>query len=665
LNYIRLVLTIFLFSTLIGNIVPTYAETLCPNGLVSYWPLDETSGTTAMDSKDGNHGTVNNGEGWTTGKINNGFEFFGSQISIVAWFKADDFGVNDGRIVSKATSQEIQDHIFMLSTRGCNGGNPPYRMRFRLKLDGNTRTLIDGGCVGSDTDNVGGTNIDLVADVWYFAVATYDGSDMRIYLNGQEIARTDRTGGISTSSANVWIGDNPGPDRKQFDGIIDEVAIYNRALSDTEILSLYNGDAGVEICTGGTCPAGLISYWRLDETSGTTATDSKNGNHGTVYSGASWVPGKINNGLRFVGSGSNNYVDLGQFNIVSNYIDLGNFDVASSGLTIAAWIKADSFTVNDGRIISKATSQATADHYWMLSTRGVGSGGSSPYRMRFRVKTSGTTTTLVDGNPTGGGGGTDAIPGTFVNLATDTWYFVVATYDGTNMRIYVDGTEVARRSKSGTIDANPAVSVWMGDNPGPNRKQFDGIIDEVSIFNRALTSTEINNLATTGKAICYIGDATNQYGIIQDIFHPRSAVYATGNGFVPNSLVDLYITTDQAWTDGMAITDPIRMTTVQADASGNIGPVMAWASADFGNYDLIFDTNQNGQYDVGADLIGFDVVDHPNHPGFSVSSLLTSTIVGGFYVPVNSLSILAPYVIAALFIGIVASIIAIRRKTRD
>ncbi|MCW4033107.1 MAG: LamG domain-containing protein [Candidatus Bathyarchaeota archaeon] len=205
----------------------------------------------------------------------------------------------------------------------------------------------------------------------------------------------------------------------------------------------------------------------------------------------------------------------------------------------------------------------------------------------------------------------------------------------------------------------------MGDNPGPDRKPFDGIIDEVSIFNRALSIEELDNLDDTEKAICYMGDATNQYGVILDAFHVKSPVYTTGSGFVPNSLVNLYITTDQAWTDGMAITAPIRTITVQAGASGNLGPVMVWASADFGHYDLIFDTDQNGQYDIGTNLIGFDVVDHPNHPGFSVSSLLTSSAVGGFYAPVNSLIVLAPYMIAALFIGIIASIITVRRKKRD
>ncbi|NIT56928.1 MAG: hypothetical protein GWN00_12040, partial [Aliifodinibius sp.] len=171
----------------------------------------------------------------------------------------------------------------------------------------------------------------------------------------------------------------------------------------------------------------------------------------------------------------------------TNYIDLGTFDVPGSDITILAWFKADDFGVNDGRIISKATGTATDDHFWMLSTRGVGGSGASPYRMRFRVSIGGSTETLIDGG--GSGSLTDTV-GTNIDLVTDTWYFVAAVYDGSTMDIYLNGALIASAAQTGTRDTSSA-DVWMGDNPisVDVYRAFDGVIDEVAVFSRALSGS--------------------------------------------------------------------------------------------------------------------------------------------------------------------------------
>ena len=100
----------------------------------------------------------------------------------------------------------------------------------------------------------------------------------------------------------------------------------------------------------------MVSYWRLDETSGTTAADSYDGNDGTA-SGGSWVSAHINNGYEFDGSG--------------DHIDLGTFDVTGSALTIQGWFNADDFD-GDMRIFSKADGTAEQDHWFMISERNNG-----------------------------------------------------------------------------------------------------------------------------------------------------------------------------------------------------------------------------------------------------------------------------------------------------
>ncbi|WP_455370081.1 LamG domain-containing protein [[Eubacterium] cellulosolvens] len=665
-NSFSFFIVLILSILLIGSSIVTVSEaaSTCPNGLVSYWRLDETSGFTAADSANGNDGAVVNGENWVPGKVGNGYDFTGpstiNELTILAWFKADDFDQDDGRIISKATGLPGDSHFWMLSTRGAggaSGGESPYRVRFRVRTGSTTTTLTDADATAdpfSAADTLNTIAVDLQTDIWYFAAATYDGTDMKIYVDGTLVASTSKTGDIAESGASVWIGDNPPTaGSRPFDGLIDEVAVFKRALTLTEIQSYYNSGNGKPICDT-TCPDGLISYWRFDETSGTTASDSADGFDGSV-NGATFTAGKINNALNF--DGSNDYVNVGTFEIANSFINVGNFDVAGS-LTITAWFKADTFTVNDGRIISKATSQAEAGHWWMLSTRGF-SGGSSPYRMRFRVKLDGTTRTLIDG---GGTGSLPDLEGTNLNLNTDTWYFVVAVYDGSEMRIYIDGILYARATASGAISQNSAVSVRIGDNPGADRKEFDGIIDEVAIFNIALSQSDIDALYNTGlgKAICITADATDSTGTIKDIFTTDETVYATGSGFTPGTSVDVYIVRDLAWNDGRAIPEDVStdgMNTVVADSSGNLGPTAVWSPAlTNGEYDMVFDINQNGQYDAGI-----DVVDHPDHPGFTVGTFEAGA-VGGFYTPINKLSIIAPYLLVIVGLSLTAIIASKRRR---
>ena len=125
-------------------------------------------------------------------------------------------------------------------------------------------------------------------------------------------------------------------------------------------------------------PQGLVAYWPLDEGTGTTTLDaSGHGHTGTLVNGPVWIDGPS---LDFDG--------------VDDYVDVGTLDVTGSGLTLAAWIYSEDLAnciANDCRILSKTTGTAENDHYFMLST--IESGADT--RLRFRLKTDGTTSTLI------------------------------------------------------------------------------------------------------------------------------------------------------------------------------------------------------------------------------------------------------------------------------
>ncbi len=213
--------------------------------------------------------------------------------------------------------------------------------------------------------------------------------------------------------------------------------------------------------------AGLVGYWPLDEGVGTMTVDrSGSGRHGVLVGGAAWGAGSVS------------------LDGIDDHVDLGAFDVPSSELTIAAWIHADDLdncSANDCRVLSKATGTAEADHYFMLST--IETGGET--RLRFRLKTGGTTTTLVASSGA---------------LVEGQWIHAAAVYDGTTMSLYKDGNLVGSTGKSGTVTGAPTVPVWIGGNPpDAGAKPWDGLLDEVRLYDRALSQQEIRDLPGPGS----------------------------------------------------------------------------------------------------------------------------------------------------------------------
>ena len=213
---------------------------------------------------------------------------------------------------------------------------------------------------------------------------------------------------------------------------------------------------------------GPIAHWKLDDGAGTTAVDSEGGHDGTLTNGPAWVAGQIGDALNFDG--------------VNEYVDVGTFDVSGSGLTMMGWFNADTIPTSDGRIISKANGLNATDAWWQLSTT---DSGANRY-LRMRIKAGGTTTTMADST---------------VNLSTGQWYFAVATYDNASgaMKLYLDGAEVksGTHAVGGAVDTGPAVPIAIGAN-GTAERFFDGILDDVRVYDRALNATEISDLFTGG-----------------------------------------------------------------------------------------------------------------------------------------------------------------------
>jgi hypothetical protein len=152
---------------------------------------------------------------------------------------------------------------------------------------------------------------------------------------------------------------------------------------------------------------------------------------------------------------------------------------------------------------------------------------------------------------------------------------------------------------------------------------------------------------------CPGGYASDSGGTIQELFYTDETIYATGSGFTPNSEVDIYITEDKHWVDGTPINSTIykQQHNVTADGNGSITGVEIWPTPDPGEYDIVYDTNNNMKFDLGV-----DAAHNENHPGIIVLGRA----------PREQLPALTPVGIAALLAvlsGIAMSTL-IRRKKR-
>jgi hypothetical protein len=222
------------------------------------------------------------------------------------------------------------------------------------------------------------------------------------------------------------------------------------------------------------CPDGMIAYWKFDEGSGIVAYDSFDGNDGTIYGGAAYVNGISGKALEF--DGSEDYISMGD---VLDNVFIGTAAV----FTVSSWIKPDSVT-DYQRIVSKyedTGSVCCGEHnrQWFISLHNQ--------QLFLRAYEN------LD------------LPGNIVEYRTNdnvvsvgNWYYVVFIFDIGNdiFKIYVNGVEKAGSfpSQSTIIDiADGSAPLEIGAACTGKGHLFNGLIDEVAIYNRALSADEISS----------------------------------------------------------------------------------------------------------------------------------------------------------------------------
>jgi PKD repeat protein len=474
--------------------IDDYAASVLSDGPMHYWRLNEPAGSTAAadytgldpltltgavtrdipGALQGNSATRFPGAATATG-YNTTARYGPMWYTVEAWFRggATMAGklIGYGNVQTGSSATSTKDRALYIGSNGTvNFGDRQYSTNVTVTSPGTYR------------DNN-----------WHQAVGVVGDSGMFLYVDGvlvgqnlstrygQNFSGYWRVGGDSVS------GFSNAPSNGFFNGELDEVAVYKKALTGNQIRNHFLASArafNVPTDTYGAAVynAGPSEYWRFGETSGTTAADSSgNGATGTYTNNPTLGgPSAVNVGSdRSAGfDGSNDFVAGPNQPAAAQLAP----DVYSTQL----WFRTTSTA--GGRLVGfgnsrTATLSTTRDRQIYMGTDG---------KLRFAVQPFGQNVVIES-----------------VNAYNDgAWHQVVATQGNTGMALYVDGTRVASgpqvQARQYTTGTNLFTGYWRvgGDSvtgfPGAGANYFNGSIDDVAIYTKALTENQVEAMYVAG-----------------------------------------------------------------------------------------------------------------------------------------------------------------------
>lgn len=226
--------------------VPSYVPT---NGLVGYWPFN---GNANDESGNGNNGTIN-GATLTTDRFGNNssaFDFDG-QSNYIEVVSSNSLNVTNSYTLSVWINvsqwsflSPIDEHSIISKIDNGNwyGG-------YEVWTTNNNGTIAHSGNIGNS--NVLITSSNYIENVWYNVLLTYDGNSLKMFVNGILVNSQSKSGQIQTSSIPLRFGRRGGAGfyNNWFKGKIDDIGIWNRALTQQEITNLYNSANSNECLT--------------------------------------------------------------------------------------------------------------------------------------------------------------------------------------------------------------------------------------------------------------------------------------------------------------------------------------------------------------------------------------------------------------------------------
>ncbi len=469
------------------------------NGLVGYWKFDDASGTVAADSSGNSKKLTCTSTGWSRGKLGSASVFAGNSASVCVRSSASDFQVPGDVTVSA--------WIFATST---GSGQEIVRKgqltdeQYGLLYNGSIKSIGFQQYNGTAFEGPGSLAGSVPLNTWVQVTAVRSGTTVTMYVNGTSNA-SGTVGTPATPTSGLSIGSNSVTGGQNFAGSLDDVRIYNRALSAAEVQALYK--AGEVDLKQGPTNGGLVGYWKFDEGVGTKATDSS-GIIGDTLGCTSfiWTPGKLGGAIQLNGNttswcqpASNNRPSLS----------------LTGNMTTSVWMYSTSTSAIQGVI---RNGQGTDEQYSIYYDGGNQRIGFGWY----------------DGSAFQG------LASTVGSVPRNQWILVTVTRTGSALAFYANGVPVGTATFTSAPNT-PSIFTIGGTNSGS--QAFVGKLDDVRLYNRALSAAEVQALYKAGETKAQTSSApltngsTLQSGLTglwtfdgNDFSIPQGILDKSGNG---------------------------------------------------------------------------------------------------------------------------------------
>ena len=461
------------------------------DGLVSYWPLDEVRGTKTPDLISGYDMDLTNlsAEDLVDGQTGMAFEFSHDQQTLLSrvhqagedlpanqheswtlsiWAKLDGVGQNDLRIFSEGNTGD-SNPLFNLGThnQGAEGPAGAGQLDVYIRQDG-WPVVGHIYTVGEPFDGE-----------WHHIVFVQENGARAVYIDGElddlEIAEKPEgdwlvnntsIGGILRSSASHWVN-----------GVLDEVAIWKRALSEEEIAEIQeNGMSSIF----SPLARGLVSHWPLDEVRGTKTPDLISGYDMdlTNLSAEDLVDGQTGMAFEF---------SHDQQTLLSRVHQAGEDLPANQheSWTLSIWAKLDGVGQNDLRIFSEGNT-GDSNPLFNLGTHNQGAEGpAGAGQLDVYIR--------QDGWPVVGHIYTVGEP------FDGEWHHIVFVQENGARAVYIDGElddlEIAEKPEGDWLVNNTSIGGILRSSAS---HWVNGVLDEVAIWKRALSEEEIAEIQESG-----------------------------------------------------------------------------------------------------------------------------------------------------------------------
>lgn len=431
-----------------------------PGGMIAWWRAEGN----ADDTLGLHSGKLNNGASFAPGEAGLGFLFDGVDDFIsVPDAPMWNFGPSDFSIELWVKWNKVKPSTFIHRQRGTEPGGWEFGLRSSPATGGFLLWFAYGSAI-----NPAQSEWAPAANRWYHIGIARSQSVVRLYVDGAQFG-VDQ---FDTTPVN----DVPGPLRIgsragggfEMDGQIDELSIYQRALGPDEFNKIALAGAA------GKCPcdplaAGMVAAYRFDN----SINDSAGAHNPSDSSGVSFAATPYGAGISFAQAGATGYIEIPPA-----------LDLANQNFTLAAFARPDGAGPQKDNLENTIIAK--------MFTSGFG------YSIGWRVSDERFVMLCGDASK-------NVIASANV-FPVGKAHHVAGTFDGQGFRLYVDGVEEAFLASTSQLIFSTTEPWSIGNNPASIRAQglsrtWNGIIDELAIYNRALTAAEIQTLRSSALPV--------------------------------------------------------------------------------------------------------------------------------------------------------------------